>query len=141
MTMKVGMSACLAGVNCKYNGKNNYDSDLMERFKNDEIILICPEMEGGLPCPRIPCEIKEGRVIDANGQDHTQAFEEGALHALDRIKDCDLLVLQPRSPSCGVHEIYDGSFTNKRVPGSGIFAQKAKKLKIPLMEASTKKTI
>lgn len=137
--MKVGMSACLAGVCCKYDGQHNKDPQLIERFKDDELILVCPEMLGGLPCPRTPCEIQKGRVIDKNGQDVTEAFELGANRAIERVKECDLIVLQPRSPSCGLSQVYDGSFENKLISGSGIFAQKAKSLNIPLMEADSKK--
>lgn len=137
--MKVGMSACLAGVCCKYNGQSNADPSLIERFKEDELILVCPEMRGGLSCPRTPCEIKEGRVLNQNGIDVTEAFELGADKAIERVKECDLIVLQPRSPSCGLSQVYDGSFQNKLISGSGIFAQKAKKLNIPLMEADSKK--
>ena len=32
-------------------------------------------------------------------------------------------ILQSRSPTCGVNEVYDGSFFGKLIPGSGVFAQ------------------
>ena len=55
------VSACLAGINCKYNGKNNYNKEIFQMVKNGEAIPICAEQLGGLTTPRIPAEIK---IID-----------------------------------------------------------------------------
>ncbi len=69
--MKIGMSACLAGRNCKYNGKNNLNEKVMKQFENDKIILVCPEQLGGLDTPRIPCEIRSCSEPGRNGCDRT----------------------------------------------------------------------
>lgn len=125
--MKIMVSACLLGENCKYNGGSNDHPQLREFVKGHEVIPVCPEVLGGLPTPRVPAEIVNGRVINREGESVDEAFRNGARRALD-IALCrkpDLIVLQSRSPSCGVNEIYDGSFSGRRIPGMGVFAKMA----------------
>ncbi len=135
--MKIGMSACVAGKNCKYNGQNNFCPSLLKKYKDEEIILVCPEQLGGLSTPRTPCEIVDGCVMTRDGLDVTEQFELGADRAFELVKDCDLVILQKRSPSCGASQIYDGSFQGKLVNGEGLFAKKLKMSKIPIMEAES----
>ena len=137
--MKIGVSACLLGRNCKYNGKNNYNASLCALLKGHEVVEICPETFGGLPTPRVPCEIINGKVIGKNGVDFTANYIKGSKIALDKIKDCDLLILQKRSPSCGNSLIYDGTFSGKLISGKGVFASLAKSLNIPILEADAQK--
>ncbi len=125
--MKIIVSACLLGENCKYDSGNNRNEALLEMLAGHEIIPVCPEVAGGLPVPRIPVEIVNGRAVNRNGDDVDEAFRKGAekvLEITEREKP-DLIVLQSRSPSCGVNEIYDGSFTGKKIQGHGIFADLA----------------
>ena len=122
--MKIMVSACLLGENCKYDGGNNRNEALPEMLSGHEIIPVCPEVAGGLPVPRIPVEIVNGKAVNRNGEDVDAAFRKGAektLEIAEREKP-DLIILQSRSPSCGVNEIYDGTFTGKKIPGHGIFA-------------------
>ncbi|MDD7282274.1 MAG: DUF523 domain-containing protein [Erysipelotrichaceae bacterium] len=123
--MKVLVSACLLGNNCKYNGKNNYNEKVFEKFKDDEIIPVCPECLGGLPTPRIPSEIVDQKVINKQGIDVTKEFVKGAHLALDIAlsNKVDVAILQSRSPSCGVKEVYDGTFSGTKKKGQGIFTQ------------------
>ena len=122
--MKIMVSACLLGTNCKYSGGNNYNEKVIELVKGHEVIPVCPEVAGGLPTPRIPCEIVNGEVINASGESKDKEFRAGAEKCLKLAteKEIDLAILQSRSPSCGVNQIYDGSFSGTRIPGSGIFA-------------------
>ena len=122
--MKILVSACLMGQNCKYNGGNNYSETLLSLTKGHELIPICPETAGGLSTPRTPCEIVEGEVRTRDGESRDRAFREGARLCLEIAKEqkIDLAILQSRSPSCGVNQIYDGSFSGKLIPGSGVFA-------------------
>lgn len=133
---KVAVSACLLGYNCKYNGKNNLDPKLKELLSHCEVLPVCPEMEGGLPAPRIPCEIVGDRVLDRNGTDRTEAYEEGVAAALQRMEEegIDTVIVQPRSPSCGKLKIYDGTFTGHLIPGSGKFAKMAMKKGLNVLE-------
>ncbi len=123
--MKIVVSACLLGQNCKYNGGNNYSERVAKFLKGHEVIPVCPEVEGGLPTPRIPCEIVRGIVTDRAGESKDREYREGAEICLKKAlsEKADLAVLQSRSPSCGVKQIYDGSFTGKLIEGSGVFAR------------------
>lgn len=133
---KIAVSACLLGYNCKYNGKNNLNPRLKELLANCEVLPVGPEMEGGLPAPRIPCEIVGERVIDRNGEDRTEAYEKGAAAALHRMEEegIDTVIVQPRSPSCGKSQIYDGTFTGRLIPGSGRFTEMAIKKGVNVLE-------
>ena len=122
------ISACLAGINCKYNGKNNYNKKAFELVKEGKAIPVCPEQLGGLMTPRIPAEIKvidgKRRVINKEGEDVTEQFEKGANEVLRLCKELsiDKVILQERSPSCGAGKIYDGSFSGTLIDGNGITA-------------------
>ncbi|WP_123054324.1 DUF523 domain-containing protein [Clostridium sp. JN-1] len=129
------VSACLCGINCKYNGKNNLNKEVMKFLKKDEILPICPEQLGGLTTPRLPCEIKGGtgkdvlngksKVISTNEDDSTEKFIRGAYETLSICKNFKVLsaVLKSKSPSCGCGKIYDGTFSKKVVNGNGVTAQ------------------
>ena len=122
--MKIAVSACLLGENCKYNGGNNYSETLIEYIKGHEVISICPEILGGLSIPRESAEIVNGIVSNKDGASVDKEFRKGAEIALEIVKEqqVDLVILQSRSPSCGVNTIYDGSFSGKIIPGQGVFA-------------------
>lgn len=123
--MKVAVSACLLGENCKYNGGNNYNKKLVNFVKDHEVIAMCPEVLGGLVIPRPPAEIVNGLVRQKNGISVDNEFKKGAQKALNIIKKnkIGLVILQSRSPSCGVNNVYDGSFTGKLIEGKGVFAR------------------
>jgi len=122
--MKILVSACLVGDNCKYNGGNNLNERLVEFLTAHEVVKVCPEVLGGLPVPRPSAEIREGQVINTEGRNVTKEFEEGALRAFEIVEKekPDLIILQSRSPSCGVKQIYDGSFSGRKIEGQGLFA-------------------
>jgi len=122
--MKIMVSACLLGENCKYSGGNNLSPDLLRLLAGHTVIPVCPEVLGGLPIPRIPAEIVNGIVINREGVSVDGPFRLGAARALElaRQEKPDLIILQSRSPSCGVKEVYDGSFSGKRISGRGVFA-------------------
>lgn len=126
--MKVLVSACLLGENCKYNGGNNYHPIVMEFLKDKEVIPVCPEMMAGMGCPRTPIEIVNGVLTDRNGNSVEDAMQKAIGKALDMIQgeQIECAILQSRSPTCGVNEVYDGSFSGVRITGSGKFAQALK---------------
>ncbi|WP_325201084.1 DUF523 domain-containing protein [Oscillibacter sp.] len=125
--MKVLVSACLLGENCKYSGGNNLCPGLLSWLKREghEAVPVCPEQLGGLPTPRTPAEIVDGTVTDRDGRNVDGEFRRGAVLALEaaRREGAELAVLQPRSPSCGVRQVYDGTFSGRRVGGQGVFAK------------------
>lgn len=118
------VSACLLGEKCKYSGQSNYSQAVVEFLKGAGagIVPVCPEVLGGLPTPRTPAEIRDGRVITSDGLDVTKKYVKGAQGTLliAQKKGCLRAVMKERSPSCGSGFIYDGSFTKKTVPGDGI---------------------
>lgn len=122
--MIIGVSACLLGENCKYNGGNNESNKLKDYVKGHTVVAVCPEVMGGMPTPRDPAEIVGGVVRQKSGRSVDAEFRTGARAALKKIKDAgaELAILQSRSPSCGVKEIYDGTFTGHLVKGKGVFA-------------------
>ena len=126
--MKILVSACLLGENCKYSGGNNLNVKLVEYLKDHEIIAVCPEVMGGLPIPRAPGEIVDGVVRNADGTSVDFEYRRGAELALEKALEegVDFAVLQSRSPSCGVGVIYDGSFSHVKIKGDGIFVQRLK---------------
>ena len=126
--LRIMISACLLGQNCKYNGGNNKSEKLDKMISKDsenEIIPICPEVLGGLSTPRPSAEIVDGVVMNTDGKSVDRQFRAGAEAALKLAKDknIDYAILQSRSPSCGVNRIYDGTFSGKTITGKGVFAQ------------------
>jgi len=123
--MKIMVSACLAGENCKYDGGSNQNTKVLELMEGNEVITVCPEQLGGLSTPRPPSEIRQGRVINRMGQDVTAQYQKGAEEALRlcRLLHCDAAILKARSPSCGCGQVYDGSFSGALVPDDGVTAR------------------
>ena len=135
--MKIMVSACLLGENCKYNGGNNLNPELLRLLSGHTVIPVCPEVLGGLPVPRIPSEIVDGTVINREGVSVDAAFRRGAGKALEiaAAEQPDLVILQPRSPSCGAGQIYDGTFSGTLVRGKGVFAEMAVNAGFRVMDA------
>ncbi|PAB59424.1 DUF523 domain-containing protein [Anaeromicrobium sediminis] len=132
------ISACLLGVNCKYNGKNNLKYDILELAKGKNIIPVCPEQLGGLPTPRIPCEIIHstgevidgcGKVLNKRGEDKTEEFLKGAYETLHiaKLYNVKEVILKENSPSCGSNFVYDGTFSGKKKRGDGVTSALLKK--------------
>lgn len=121
----LAVSNCLLGVNCKYNGGNNYSEKLVSFLKGKDYIVLCPEVMGGLKVPRVPCEIVGERVLSKEGEDFTKEYKKGAEISLALCKEHNVTtaILQTRSPSCGCGLIYDGTFTNTKIKGDGITAR------------------
>ena len=121
---KLLVSACLLGVACRYDGKSKPDNAVIQLKDKYALIPVCPEILGGLPTPRIPCEIRHGRVLNRAGEDKTAEYRRGAEEVLRlaRLFGCGTAVLKKKSPSCGSGEIYDGCFSGRTVSGDGVCA-------------------
>lgn len=126
--MKI-VSACLAGMNCRYDGGSNPCEYVIDVVRKGEAIPICPEQLGGLTTPRPPAEQKDNKVLTVNGEDVTAAFEKGAEEGLNLAKlvCCDEAILKARSPSCGSGKVYNGTFSKTLTDGDGVFAGLLKK--------------
>ena len=122
---KILVSGCLLGLNCRFDGKNNYTKEIDEFLKDYSVIPICPEIMGGLPTPRIGAERVADRVITADGRDVTEQYRKGAEEVLFLAKKYNVkkALLKLRSPSCGSDKIYDGTFTNTVTKGNGVTAE------------------
>ncbi|MCR3759849.1 DUF523 domain-containing protein [Clostridium felsineum] len=133
------VSACLLGVNCKYSGENNFSDKVKEICKGKKVIPVCPEQLGGMSTPRNPAEIvngtgkevleKNAKVIDNKGRDVTAYFIKGAEETfkIAKLFNCKKAILKAKSPSCGVGEIYNGTFSKTLVKGNGVTAEILKK--------------
>jgi len=127
------VSACLAGEPCRYDGTACPDETIMALVREGKAFPVCPECLGGLPVPRVPCELTgagedvldgRARVLDRNGADRTAAFLAGAQRTLEiaHARGASAAILKARSPSCGCGMIYDGSFSGALAPGDGVTA-------------------
>ena len=116
------MSACLMGVNCRYDGGGKMIPELQQLMELAHVVPVCPEILGGLTTPRTPSERVGGRVLMKDGTDVTAAFRRGAGEALRLagLYGAKVAVLKERSPSCGSGVIYDGSFSGQFKPGHGV---------------------
>lgn len=134
------VSACLLGKRVRYNGEGQLLDHpfLAKLIAEQRVIAVCPEMDGGLPTPRPPAEIKaEGasvRVVTINAIDVTSQFIAGANRALETAKasNCTFALMAARSPSCGNQQIYDGSYSGRLIEGAGIAADLLQRNGIPV---------
>lgn len=135
--MKILVSACLLGENCKYNGGNNYAPHVAAFLRGHEVVRVCPEMLAGFGTPRTPIEIVDGVLMDRDGNNVDEALRGTVARLVRELKgqNFDCAVLQSRSPTCGVNQVYDGSFSGKLIPGSGVFAAALKAAGIRIVDA------
>lgn len=117
------VSACLAGLPCRYDGKANFCQDVVRLVKEGKALPLCPEALSGLSVPRPPCELIHDRVVGVDGVDRTEAFSLGVTEAMRRthLAGCRVAIVRSRSPSCGAGRVYDGTFTSRLVPGDGLW--------------------
>ena len=135
--MKILVSACLLGENCKYNGGNNHCPKVEAFVAGHAVIPVCPELEAGLGCPRVPMEIvngvlinKEGTVVDAK----VRAAVDGILQRIEG-ENVDCAVLKSRSPTCGVRQVYDGTFSGTLTDGAGVLTQALQRAGIRVIDS------
>ncbi|HIS42713.1 MAG TPA: DUF523 domain-containing protein [Candidatus Limiplasma pullicola] len=123
--MNVLVSACLMGFRCRYDGGTQRLACLDALRERHVLIPVCPEVMGGLPTPREPSEIRDGRVMSRDGRDVTLVFLRGAQEAarLAQACGCECALLKERSPSCGLGKVYDGTFTGTLTEGDGVCAR------------------
>jgi len=129
------VSACLLGVNCRFDGTHNLEKKVRDLMRHFILIPICPEQLGGLPTPRIRQEIHGGtsrevwagkaRVLNLKGADVTAQFLQGAKETLKiaQMYFAGEFIGKALSPSCGCSRIYDGTFSGKFRECPGITAE------------------
>jgi uncharacterized protein YbbK (DUF523 family) len=129
------VSACLLGVACNHEGRASERPAVVALGRSRRLIPVCPETVGGLPTPRPAAELQpDGSVRTASGSDVTAAYTRGAAHtvALARTVGAAGAILKARSPSCGCHEVFDGTFTRTLTPGEGVTARALRDAGIPV---------
>lgn len=143
MKEKLLISSCLLGNNVKYNGKNNYIEGIEKLKDLYDLVIICPEVMGGLSIPRIPSEIINNEVINKEGTNVTLEFTKGASIALELVEKYQIkkALLKDGSPSCGSTYIYDGTFTGNRIPNYGITVRSLLKKKVKIFTENTWKEL
>jgi uncharacterized protein YbbK (DUF523 family) len=122
------VSACLVGVPCNHLGRASTNDAVLALKRSNRLVPVCPESIGGLPTPREAADAEiqsDGSVRTAAGVDVTDAYTRGAAHAVQLAEavGATQAVLKARSPSCGCHEVYDGTFTRTRIAGEGVTAR------------------
>lgn len=127
--MKIVVSACLLGENCKYDGGNNYSDAVAKFVEGREVIPVCPERLAGLGIPREPIEIVDGQVRRKDGTSVDGVLRDAVDQILSELngQDIECVILKSRSPTCGVKQVYDGTFSGTLVDGMGILAAELKK--------------
>ena len=127
--MNILVSACLLGVNCKYDGGNNLREEIQKLADKHNLVPFCPEVYGGLTTPRVPSERLGDKVVNKEGIDVTENFVRGAEEALRMAQafDCKYAIFKAKSPSCGCGKIYDGTFTGTLADGDGVTTELLKK--------------
>jgi len=131
--MKI-VSACLAGIKCRWDGEAKPCQKVIDLVKQGKAIPVCPEQLGGLTTPRNLAEQKDNKVFTKDGKDVTSQFEKGAEKALKiaKLANCNEAIMKSKSPSCGSGKIYDGTFSGKLIDGDGVFAKILKKNNIKI---------
>ena len=141
--MKI-VSACLVGINCRWNGKGESIPGLVKEFQQGKLLPICPEQLGGLSTPRSPAgvlnasgdDVLSGKtvVVNKEGEDVTEQFLKGANEVLRIAKRLGIkgAVLKRTSPCCGVGKVWrmsrkNGRFSNRLVNGDGVLTALLKK--------------
>ena len=125
MQENILVSACLLGVDCRYDGTSTVIEQLKTLKMQHNLIPICPEIFGGMQTPRAPAERINNKVVTITGEDVTSYYTKGAEQVLQLAKfyDCRYAILKEHSPSCGYEKIYDGTFSGKLIAGSGVLAE------------------
>ncbi|MCF7826597.1 MAG: DUF523 domain-containing protein [Candidatus Marinimicrobia bacterium] len=126
--MPLLISACLLGEPCRFDGQGKYNSELLDLLQDKTLIPVCPEVEGGLPVPRPPAEIRGKQVFRENGEEVSSQFIKGAEICRDKgiAEKANLAILKSRSPACGCGQVYDGTFSKRLKAGDGVLTQALK---------------
>ncbi len=132
--MRIAVSACLLGEKCKYNGGDNANAKVAAFVQGHEVVPLCPERRCGMPSPRPRVEIRAGRLVDEFGTDVDELYRRGVADSIADMGRVDMAILQPRSPTCGARQVYDGSFSGRLLPGQGALAAALTALGVPVYE-------
>jgi uncharacterized protein YbbK (DUF523 family) len=142
MTCRIVISACLAGLQTRYDGTSRPHPRLAQLATWAVLVPVCPEILGGLGIPRTPCNFLggdghdvlrgEARIVDRNGTDLTASFVRGATEVLRVVElvSPHLIVFKEGSPSCGVRKV---DFGGSKRPGCGVVTAMLAAKNIPVL--------
>lgn len=131
--MKILVSACLLGENCKYNGGNNRNEKVIAFLQGNEVVPVCPEKALGIP--RLPMEIVDGVLRNKAGENVDADVRAEVEKILQKLDGVELAILKSRSPTCGVRQVYDGTFSGRLVDGSGVLCQALQAAGVSVLDA------
>lgn len=132
-TVKILVSACLLGENCKYNGGNNKNEKIIEFLRGHDIVAVCPEKVLGVP--RVPMEIVDGVLIDREGRCVDEIVRAQVARIAQENAQVGMAILKSRSPTCGVKQVYDGTFSGRLTDGMGTLARALKERGVRVVDA------
>lgn len=123
--IKILVSECLYGGRVvRYDGGEVPETHptFLKWKEEGRLIPICPEVFGGLPTPRPDSQRQGDKVTACTGVDVTEEYTKGALEAVRLAKENNVAfcIMKQDSPSCGSKFIYDGTFTDTKIPGQGL---------------------
>ena len=121
---KILISSCLMGEKVRFDGKSKkVNAEILEIWHaENRLILLCPEVAGGLLIPRAAAEIQGSSIVTFAGDDVSKQFDQGAQKVLEICQqhDIHIAILKEGSPSCGVIQINDGTFSHSKIAGQGV---------------------
>ena len=134
--MKLGISSCLLGNLCRYDGahaKDDFIVNILQKYF--DFVPYCPEkMIFGTPRESIRLiELGEQIKVITNSSKHdvTKELENISIQCSNQIKDDDLcgIILKSKSPTCGIErvKVYQGDSSVNEKKGVGFFAHEIKK--------------
>lgn len=120
----------MIGENVRYDGSNCLISQLNELKEKFDLVPVCPELLAGLGVPREPIERVGDEIVTKSGFKITSSFNPAIQTIEKMIKEnkIEVAVMKENSPSCGVHKVYDGSFSGVKINGSGLITEKLRSL-------------
>ena len=130
----VGVSACLLGLNCRYDGKNKRDENLLKKLKCSEVVPFCPEVNIlGSPRETIDLFLIDNEILAIGSdskRDFTKLLENEAKRFYKSNPAIDIFYFKAKSPSCALSsaKIYDKDYNLIDENAEGIFAKKIKRL-------------
>jgi uncharacterized protein YbbK (DUF523 family) len=114
--LKIGVSGCLLGAKCNFNGTDLLSKFIKELQNNESIELVqfCPEDKVfGTPRPNLRIvggngnDVLDGtaKVLNDQEQDVSKLQIEGAIQFLNQLTQAEVkyAILMDSSPSCGSH--------------------------------------
>lgn len=134
--MKIGISSCLLGQMCRYNGghaKDDFVMDVIHAYF--EVVPFCPEaVIFGTPREAIRLfEDEKGIsvITTKENKDVTQPLLESSKRMVEQINEEGLcgFILKSNSPTCGLErvKIYDAKIPSGERRGIGVFAKEIRK--------------